>query len=336
LLNDPISKNKSEFAYYKPKEIELLMSENRINNNIEIKANPSIAYPSTMVGYGRVISLDRNPRAIQKRKQSLAKALRFYYGEITTGILFLFALLSYTIIIPEGVSNPIKYAIDMIDKFFKKSLDVCGSILGLILASPIFIVMPILIKLDSSGPVFYTQERVGINRRRRNRRLYRTDIDDNRRRRDRRRIDNFGKPFKVIKFRTMVQDAEKKSGPVWATKNDARVTKLGRFMRKTRIDEIPQLINVLMGDMSLVGPRPERPVFVRDLQEKVPNYAVRLKVKPGVTGLAQVSSGYDSSIDSVITKVKHDVNYIRNWSIWSDMKILARTVLVVITGKGAC
>nr|MBN2276306.1 sugar transferase [candidate division Zixibacteria bacterium] len=312
------------------------MNENRINSSIETKATPSIAIPSTMVGYGRVISLNRGAISASKRRQSPGELANFYYGEITTGILFLLALISYTLIIPEGVSNPLKYVVGMIDKLFKKVLDIFGSILGLILALPILVVIPILIKLGSPGPVFYTQERVGINRRRRNRRLYRTDSDENRRSRDRRRVDNFGKPFKVIKFRTMVQDAEKKSGPVWATQNDSRVTRLGRFMRKTRIDEIPQLINVLMGDMSLVGPRPERSVFVRDLKEKVPNYGVRLRVKPGVTGLAQVSSGYDSSIESVITKVKHDVNYIRNWSIRSDLKILARTVLVVLTGKGAC
>ena len=161
-------------------------------------------------------------------------------------------------------------------------------------------------------------------------------MNKERRFRDRRRENNYGRPFKVIKFRTMVNNAEAKSGPVWATKNDARITPLGKFLRKTRIDEIPQMINVLRGEMSVVGPRPERPKFVKDLLAKVPDYAERLNVKPGITGQAQVTTGYDTSLESVIDKVKNDVEYIRNWNVWSDLKILMKTVLVVITGKGAC
>ena len=134
----------------------------------------------------------------------------------------------------------------------------------------------------------------------------------------------------------MVQNAEKKSGPVWAIKNDSRITRLGTFLRKTRLDEIPQFINVLKGDMSLVGPRPERPNFVRDLSEKVQDYSGRLAVKPGLTGLAQVENGYDTSLASVVRKVNLDLEYIRHRSIWADIKILSRTVMVVLTGKGAC
>ncbi len=260
----------------------------------------------------------------------------FYYGEYITGILFISALLLYTLLTPIKASSPIKYVMAMFDKGLKKMLDIGGAALGLLLALPIFIIIPILIKLTSRGPVFYTQERIGINRRRRIRRIYKTDINGESRIRERRRIDNYGRPFKVIKFRTMMQDAEKKSGAVWATQNDPRVTILGRFLRKTRIDEIPQLINVIKGDMSMVGPRPERPIFVRDLKDRVPNYEVRLRVKPGITGLAQVSQGYDSSIESVADKVSHDVKYIRSWSIFTDLKILARTVVVVLTGRGAC
>ena len=235
----------------------------------------------------------------------------------------------------EETRNPIKALFQMVDRFLKKVLDVGGSLIGLVLALPIFIVVAILIKLDSPGPVFYVQERVGINRRRRQRRVFKGDVGTNNRLRERRRMDYHGRPFKVIKFRTMVNDAEKRCGPVWATANDARITRLGRFLRKSRIDELPQLLNVIRGDMSLVGPRPERPVFVRDLAQKVPNYNARLVVKPGLTGLAQVSRGYDTSLESVLEKVKHDIRYIRNWSITSDLKILARTVLVVLTGKGA-
>jgi lipopolysaccharide/colanic/teichoic acid biosynthesis glycosyltransferase len=190
--------------------------------------------------------------------------------------------------------------------------------------------------LDSHGPIFYLQDRIGINRRRRHRRALNMDHSGDTRQEERRSEDLLGKPFRVLKFRTMVQDAEKHCGPVWATQNDNRITRLGRFLRKTRLDEVPQLLNVLMGDMSLVGPRPERPFFVKDLSQKVPGYTTRLKVKPGITGLAQVHGGYDSSLDSVVEKVRNDIVYIRNWSILTDIKILMKTVVVVVTGRGAC
>ncbi|HOZ09169.1 MAG TPA: sugar transferase, partial [candidate division Zixibacteria bacterium] len=135
--------------------------------------------------------------------------------------------------------------------------------------------------------------------------------------------------------RTMVANAEQLSGPVWASKGDPRITRLGQFMRKTRLDEIPQLLNVLMGDMSLVGPRPERPTFVAELSSKIDNYCDRLQVKPGLTGLAQVECGYDTDLASVVKKVSYDLAYIENWSIWLEIKILLRTVVVVVTGRGA-
>jgi lipopolysaccharide/colanic/teichoic acid biosynthesis glycosyltransferase len=207
---------------------------------------------------------------------------------------------------------------------------------GIILCTPFWVVIPLAIRLDSRGPVFYTQTRVGINRRRKSRRCFPLVQQDDRRGNDRRHVNYMGKPFQVMKFRTMVQDAEKLSGPVWATKDDPRITKLGRFLRKTRLDEIPQFINVLKGDMSLVGPRPERPNFVRELSTKVADYSGRLDVKPGLTGLAQIENGYDSSVDSVTDKVRFDLQYIRNWSLWYDIKIMVRTVVVVFTGKGAC
>ena len=134
----------------------------------------------------------------------------------------------------------------------------------------------------------------------------------------------------------MVTDAEKRSGPVWATKDDPRITRLGSFMRKTRLDEIPQFINILKGDMSLVGPRPERPNFVKDLSTKVDDYTSRLDVKPGLTGLAQIENGYDSSIASVARKVKYDLQYIKDWTLFYDIKIILKTFVVVFTGKGAC
>lgn len=285
---------------------------------------------------GAAIGLERTERLPRRPISSVGDTLKFYFSEYFEGVLFISAVLFFILIARDDVKHPVKVVMDMIDRFLKKTLDILGATICLILCLPFFMIIPILIKLDSRGPVFYTQDRVGLNRRRKNRRAYKSAIDDDLRQRERRRQDFHGQPFKVIKFRTMVQDAEKNCGPVWATKNDPRITRLGRFLRKTRLDEIPQFINVIKGDMSIVGPRPERPTFVSDFAEKIPEYRVRLNVKPGITGLAQVSSGYDSSLQSVIIKLKADINYIRDWSIWSDVKILMRTVLVVLTGKGAC
>lgn len=217
---------------------------------------------------------------------------------------------------------------------FKRAVDIVGSLVGLILTSPFYLILPIVIKLDSPGPIFYRQSRVGYNRRQGERRQTNNSMLG-RSVRDRRRGDLLGCPFNVIKFRTMVADAERKCGPVWATHNDPRITWIGNFLRKTRLDEIPQFINVLAGDMSLVGPRPERPMFVKELSSQVENYDQRLRVKPGITGLAQVENGYDSSVASVVRKVHYDLEYIRNWSLWQDIKIMMKTVVVVITGKGA-
>jgi len=305
------------------------------NTGIQAKTNSTVAVSSQVLDYGKAIGLSRY--RIQSRTDSVAlkNNFKFYYGEYVAGIFFITAFFLYTLLMPKGIVNPLKNVYAMIDRFLKKVLDFGGAILGLILTLPVFIIFPILIKLTSRGPVFYLQDRIGIDRRKGNRRVYKAGVGDERRRRERRRANNFGRPFKVIKFRTMVNNAEKTSGPVWAKSNDNRVTTLGRFMRKTRIDEIPQFINVLKGDMSLVGPRPERLFFIKDLADKVPSYKARLKVKPGITGRAQVNKGYDSSIESVVEKVEEDVTYIRNWSIASDLKILMKTVVVVITGKGA-
>jgi len=261
--------------------------------------------------------------------------LSYFFGEYFLGVLIVFATTLMIFAVPSWVMKP-EMAKAMIGSFLRRALDICGSLIGLVLTLPVWLVVPILIKLDSPGPVFYCQERVGQNRRRSDRRsIQKADVRD-RRASDRRQNNVMGRPFTVIKFRTMVQDAEKKCGPVWATRNDPRVTGLGRFLRKTRIDEIPQFVNVLIGDMSLVGPRPERPAFVVDLASKVDNYSGRLEVKPGLTGLAQVENGYDSSVESVVRKVSYDLEYIRRQSFWFDLKILLKTVVVVITGKGAC
>jgi len=192
------------------------------------------------------------------------------------------------------------------EKKLKRLMDIVFSLILLIVTSPITLLAAIAIKLESEGPVFYKQERMGMN----------------------------GKIFKIIKFRTMINDAEKYTGPVWSTKNDPRITKVGKFLRKVRLDEIPQAINILKGDMSFVGPRPERPYFVEKLSKEIPLYKRRLKVRPGLTGWAQVKHKYDESIEDVKIKLRYDLFYIENMSLRLDFKIILRTIFVVLFGKG--
>ena len=269
--------------------------------------------------------------------RATGNAVSFFVVDVFFSNLILALFLTRTAVLPKASGRELAMArfSRSIGMFVKKSIDFLGAAVGLVVLSPIFMVIALLIKLDSPGPIFYSQIRVGLNRRRKNRRSAKCYTSADNRRRDRRRTDNFGIPFKVYKFRTMVDKAEKKCGPVWATENDPRITRVGAFLRKTRMDELPQLFNVFTGDMSLIGPRPERPMFIKDLSQQVDNYTMRLAVKPGITGLAQVENGYDSSIDSVKDKVAYDLRYINRWSLWQDIKILLKTVVVVITGKGA-
>ena len=207
----------------------------------------------------------------------------------------------------------------------KRVFDVVVSVAALVVFGFFLPLLALLIKLDSPGSVFYSQERVGLNRRDRNRAPSGTD---------RRKVLQPGRPFKVHKLRTMGVNAEA-AGPQWATKNDVRVTRVGRVLRKARIDEIAQFVNVLRGEMSLIGPRPERLVFVRQLQKEIPNYRDRLLVRPGITGLAQVINGYDDGIESVRRKVALDREYIRRTGLFQDGRILLSTVRVVLKGEGA-
>lgn len=216
----------------------------------------------------------------------------------------------------------------------KRTIDVLGASFGLVISIPLWIVIPLAVRLDSKGPVFYSQVRVGRNRRWKSRRGVLIDSLERRINGNRRQQTGRGKPFRIVKFRTMYQDAERQSGPVWATHDDPRITRIGRILRKTRLDEVPQLFNVLIGDMSLVGPRPERPYFVERLDGTFENYRKRFKVKPGITGLAQVEHKYDESLDDVNFKLKYDLTYIRNWNITQDIKIMLKTIVVVLTAKG--
>ncbi|KYQ86222.1 MULTISPECIES: sugar transferase [Thermoactinomyces] len=186
---------------------------------------------------------------------------------------------------------------------FKRAFEIVFSVALLLFTLPVLVLTMIAIKLESPGPVFYKQERVGLN----------------------------GKRFEIIKLRSMRTDAEK-NGPQWAAKNDPRVTRVGKFIRKTRIDELPQLINILRGDMSLIGPRPERPVFTEKFDKEIPGFKKRLLVKPGLTGWAQVNGGYEMT---PAEKFELDMFYIQNQSFKMDMQILFRTVWVVVSGNGA-
>ena len=219
---------------------------------------------------------------------------------------------------------------------FKRILDIVAAIIGLILSSILFLILPILIRLDSKGPVFYTQIRVGQNRRRNNRRSIPVTIFQNRRNGDRRRDNNYGKLFVIYKFRTMREEAEKKSGPIWASANDPRVTSVGRFLRRFHLDELPQLINILKGDMSFVGPRP-LPFKVEDKDRalydnitQVPGYNLRRQAKPGLTGMAQVYA--PKEIDHR-EKFQYDNMYLEQMSFWLDLKLILLSFWVTFRGR---
>jgi lipopolysaccharide/colanic/teichoic acid biosynthesis glycosyltransferase len=208
-----------------------------------------------------------------------------------------------------------------------RALNVLIAGIALMLLAPLCVIVAALIKLTSAGPVFYTQTRVGLDRRWR----ARPGPDDG----ERRIEDLGGQPFTILKFRSMTVDAERNGQAVWATKNDARVTPVGRVLRKTRIDEIPQLINVLRGEMNIVGPRPERPSIVVRLRESIPEYCLRHRVKPGITGWAQINHSYDSCIEDVRKKVEYDLEYIESQGLWMDLRVMVLTLPVMVFRKGA-
>ena len=206
-----------------------------------------------------------------------------------------------------------------------RTLNVSVAAIGIVLVAPFAAAIAVLIKLSSPGPVFYTQTRVGLDRR-----AMRGD-----RHQTRREEDLGGRVFTIYKFRSMRVDAEVPGEAVWASKDDPRITAIGDLLRKTRLDELPQLWNVVRGEMNVVGPRPERPSIFLSLRTQVENYHLRQRVKPGITGWAQINQAYDVSIDDVRNKVIFDLEYITNRSIWLDLRIMTRTPLVMIGRKGA-
>jgi len=192
------------------------------------------------------------------------------------------------------------------NELLKRTLDLAASIVGLVLSIPIMILVGVAVRLDSEGPIIYRQTRVG----------------------------RMGKCFDVLKFRSMRNDAEKSGGAQWATENDPRTTRVGAFLRKYRFDELPQFLNVIRGDMSFVGPRPERPVFVEDLRQVISYYDERHSVRPGITGWAQVQYAYGASIEDAFNKLEYDLFYLKNMSLSFDIAIIIRTIGIVFGGRG--
>lgn len=206
----------------------------------------------------------------------------------------------------------------------RRMVNVAAAAVLLALTMPAWLLIALLIKLTSRGPVFYRQVRVGFDQR-----------DTGARRTDSRRsTDLGGRPFTIYKFRTMRTDAEPDGREVWAEEDDPRVTWIGRYLRQTRLDELPQLINVLKGDMNLVGPRPERPGILAQLRRDIPGYQRRQRTLPGITGHAQVNLEYDSSLEDVRKKVAHDLEYLERASAWEDVKIMLKTIPVMLFRRG--
>jgi exopolysaccharide biosynthesis polyprenyl glycosylphosphotransferase len=187
----------------------------------------------------------------------------------------------------------------------KRFFDIVLSLFVIICFSWLYLILSILVKCTSKGPIIFKQERIGKN----------------------------GKKFYIYKFRTMYVDAEK-NGPALSSENDPRVTKFGRFLRKTRLDELPQFFNVLKGEMSIVGPRPEREYYIQQIIQKAPHYKLLHKIKPGITSWGQVKYGYAENVDQMVERMKYDILYLKNMSVLLDLKILIHTILVVIQGKG--
>jgi lipopolysaccharide/colanic/teichoic acid biosynthesis glycosyltransferase len=209
-------------------------------------------------------------------------------------------------------------------EWLKRLVNLLLALMALIVLLPVMLLVGLMVRLTSRGPVLYTQVRVGYDRR------HLLAATQN----HRRQRDLGGQPFTIYKFRTMRVDAEHHSGAVWAQQRDPRVTPIGRLLRQYRLDELPQLLNVLRGDMNIVGPRPERPTIFAELREHIAEYPLRQRAKPGITGLAQINHHYDRSLDDVRTKVHYDLEYIRRQSVSEDFRIMLKTLPVILFRRG--
>jgi lipopolysaccharide/colanic/teichoic acid biosynthesis glycosyltransferase len=209
-------------------------------------------------------------------------------------------------------------------EWLRRGVNLLFALLAVIVLLPVMFLIALLVRLTSRGPVLYTQTRVGFDRRQVALALL-----------NHRRERNLGgQPFTIYKFRTMRVDAEHGSGAVWAQQRDPRVTPIGRLLRQYRLDELPQLLNVLKGEMNIVGPRPERPTIFAELREHIAEYPLRQRAKPGITGLAQINHHYDRSLEDVRTKVHYDLEYIRRQSLTEDVRIMLKTVPVILRRRG--
>jgi lipopolysaccharide/colanic/teichoic acid biosynthesis glycosyltransferase len=209
-------------------------------------------------------------------------------------------------------------------QWIRRSVNLILALVALVIVLPVMFLIAMLVRLTSRGPVLYTQVRVGLDRREQA-----ASLQNRRRQRD-----LGGQPFTIYKFRTMRVDAEHHSGAVWAQQRDPRVTPIGRLLRQYRLDELPQLLNVLKGEMNIVGPRPERPTIFAELREHIAEYPLRQRAKPGITGLAQINHHYDRSLEDVRTKVHYDLEYIRRQSVSEDFRIMLKTLPVILLRRG--
>jgi len=225
--------------------------------------------------------------------------------------------------IPLALRAPLR-AIDR-ERSSRRWLNIAVAVVGIVLALPLMLIIAALIKLTSRGPVHFAQRRVGLDRRALSRAGGNT----------RRHVDLGGRSFTIYKFRTMRVAPENADRQVWAQPSDARVTPIGRVLRRFRLDELPQLFNVLRGDMNVVGPRPEQPVLFVELREQIEGYQRRQRVRPGITGLAQITLPYDRTIDDVRTKLSFDLEYLRRQSAREDLRIMLHTLPVMLFGRGA-
>jgi sugar transferase (PEP-CTERM system associated) len=274
---------------------------------------PTIGLPSQILDLAQKEKVDRIIVALDDRRgkfpESQLLACKLKGIDVSEGMKFfenLTGKLQVENLTPSFIIYSGHFIKSKLARGLKRVTEFLVSSLGLMLFSPVLLIVPVLIKLEDGGPVFYKQERVGEN----------------------------GKSFNLLKFRSMIENAEA-NGPVWSQENDARITRIGQWIRKCRLDEVPQMINVLKGEMSFIGPRPERPSFVEELRNKIPFYDLRICVRPGITGWAQIRYPYGASEEDALEKLKYDLYYIKNWSFFFDALILFETIKVVLFGKGA-